>query len=301
MIVYDVDNVTKIYPRQSIPANKAISLQIRHGEIFGLLGDNGAGKTTLVRQMVALLPTTSGKIKLFGRDVTRDPLHVPTHVGYMPQEARALNNLTVSESLFYTARLRGLSRSDARREHDRVIGLWDIDAIRGKVSSKLSGGERRLLRLAVAMIADPPILILDEPTNDLAPQRRRLVWEVLGHMNRERGTTILFVTHDAIEAERAIQRVGIMRSGELIVVGEPSDLKRKMDRKLRLELFFRPDVPPRMPEGLAYHELHPGRWLAWIDREEASTVLAQLDMVRLEDFRLTSATLEDLYVQYINS
>jgi len=301
MIVYDVDNVTKVYPRQSVPANKDISLQIHRGEIFGLLGDNGAGKTTLVRQMVALLPSTSGKIKLFGKGVTGDPLLVPTHVGYMPQEARALNNLTVSQSLFYTARLRGMSRPDAHRERDRLITLWDIGAIRGQVSSKLSGGERRLLRLAVAMIADPPILILDEPTNDLAPQRRRLVWEVLGHMNRERGTTILFITHDAIEAERAIQRVGIMRSGELIVVGAPSDLKRKIDRKLRLELFFRPDEPPRMPEGLAYHELQPGRWLAWIDREEASTALAQLDMVRLEDFRLTSATLEDLYVQYINS
>jgi ABC-2 type transport system ATP-binding protein len=173
-----------------------------------------------------------------------------------------------------------------------------MEHLRDRVSSRLSGGERRLLRLATAVATMPHVLILDEPTNDLAPQRRRLVWDVLGQINRECGTTIIFITHDAIEAERAIQRVGIMREGELVAIGPPSELKQAIDRKLRLELFFRPATPPSLPAGLAIHELQPGRWITWVDRDEVSAVLNRLDLARLEDFHLYSATLEDLYVHY---
>ena len=298
MIAYDIQDITKIYPRQSRPANDHVTLRVAEGEIFGLLGDNGAGKTTMVRQMVNVLRPTSGKIALFGQEVAHDPFHVTTLVGYMPQEARALNNATVGASLFYTARLRGLGRHDARAECARLLERWQMGPIRDTPTSRLSGGERRLMRLAVAMAGQPPVLILDEPTNDLAPQRRRLVWETLGELNREQGTTIIFITHDAIEAERAIQRVGIMREGKLVAVGVPSALKREVDRKLRLELFFRPSSPPRLPDDLEVRELQPGRWITWIDRGDASAVLDRLDLERLEDFHLYSATLEDLYMHY---
>ncbi len=296
---YEIKNLTKYYPKQTHPANKAINLHIERGEIFGILGDNGAGKTTLVRQMVNLLRPTSGSITLFGRDVTRDPLHVPLNVGYMPQEAHALNNLSVGEALYFTAHLRGMSRVDARCERDTLLAMWDIGHLRDKYSSRLSGGQRRLLRLAVAMAGRMPVLILDEPTNDLAPQRRRLVWDVLGEVNRDYGTTVIFITHDAIEAEKVIQRVGIMREGELVAVGRPSDLKKQVDQKLRLEMFFPPDNPPRMPEGLTHHQLQPGRWITWVERDDVSDVLNRLDLDQLDDFRLYSATLEDLYVHYV--
>lgn len=201
MNAYTIQNLTYTYPKQRRPANRDINLEIAQGEIFGILGDNGAGKTTLVRQMVGLLTPERGQITLFGKAVGTDALHVTTRVGYMPQEARAVHNLLAGEALFYTARLRGLSRSDAACERDRLLELWQASNIRDKVSSRLSGGERRLMRLATAMAGRPPILILDEPTNDLAPQRRRLVWDVLGQMNREQGTTVLFITHDAIDRD----------------------------------------------------------------------------------------------------
>jgi ABC-type multidrug transport system ATPase subunit len=298
MIVYHVQDLYKTYPGQEAPANRAVDLQIRQGEIFGILGDNGAGKTTLVRQMVNLLRPSSGRIELFGRNISDDPLHVPLNVGYMPQETHALNNLTVGEALYYTAHLRGLARAEARRERDAQLELWQIGPLRDRYSSRLSGGQRRLLRLAVAMVAALPVLILDEPTNDLAPQRRRLVWDVLSRVNRERGTTILFITHDAVEAEKVIQRVGIMREGELVAVGRPSELKKEVDRKLRLELFCEPEMVPRLPAGLEVHALGPGRWIAWVGRNEVEQVLVHLDVEQLDDFRLYSATLEDLYVHY---
>ncbi len=298
MIVYDIQNLTKFYPGQSRPANDGINLQITQGEIFGLLGDNGAGKSTLVRQMVNLLSSSSGQITLYGRPIAADPLHVPLHVGYMPQESHALNNLTVGEALFFTAHLRGLSRQEARRERDELLELWQMGDLRDQYSPRLSGGQRRLLRLAVAAAGAPPVLILDEPTNDLDPQRRKLVWEVLRQLNRDRGTTVVFITHDALEAEKVIQRVGIMRAGKLAAVGRPAELKRAIDQKLRLELFFSPDRAPYLPPGLACTELEPGRWLVLVDRADGPVLLDRLPLDQLDDFRLYSATLEDLYLHY---
>jgi ABC-2 type transport system ATP-binding protein len=296
--VYDVQNLVKVYPGQTRPANNDITLQICQGEVFGILGENGAGKSTLVRQMVNLLCSTSGSIKLYGRTVDQDPLHVPMNVGYMPQETHALNNLTVGEALYFTAHLRGMKRAGARRERDALLELWQMQDLRHTYSPRLSGGQRRLLRLAVAMVGSPSVLILDEPTNDLDPQRRKLVWDVLRRLNHEQNTTIIFITHDAIEAEKVIQRVGIMRGGELVAVGRPSDLKRRVDQKLRLELLFPPEIPPSLPSSLDHRQLEAGRWLVLLEREQVMAVFNGLNLEQLDDFRLQSATLEDLYLYY---
>ena len=140
------------------------------------------------------------------------------------------------------------------------------------------------------------MLILDEPTNELAPQRRRHVWETLRAENRERGTTIIFITHDALEAEKIIQRVGILGDGRLLALGTPQELKRQIDRQLRLELFFPPEQPPTLPPDFQPRPLAPGRWLVYLERERVDSALSSLHGV--DDFRLYSATLEDLYLSY---
>jgi ABC-2 type transport system ATP-binding protein len=298
MIVYDIRDLVKVYPGQTTLANQNITLQIHQGEIFGLLGDNGAGKSTLVKQMVNLVRSTSGSITLFGQPIQRDPLYVPMNVGYMPQDSLALNNLTVDEALFFTAHLRGLSRADANWERDVLLDLLQMRELRSKIVPKLSGGEKRLLQIAIALAGNPPVLILDEPTNNLDPQRRKLIWETLRRLNRENGTTVIFITHDAIEAEKVIQRVGILREGELVALGKPSELKALVDRKLRLELFFSPESPPRLPPTLPCRKLDAGRWLVLLEWEEMMPVLNLLDLSQLDDFRLYTATLEDLYLHY---
>lgn len=298
MLVYDIQKLTKQYPGQAQPANADISLQIQAGEIFGLLGDNGAGKSTLVRQMVNLLRRTSGAITLFGKPVDQDPLYVPRYVAYMPQDKAALNNLTVGEALYFTAHLRGLKRQTAQQERERLLDLWQIGPLRDQYCPRLSGGQRRLLLLAVAMAGQLPVLVLDEPTNDLDPQRRKLVWDVLRAENRSQGTTIIFITHDAMEAEKIIQRVGILREGRLVALGAPTALKHQVDQQLRLELFFTPEDPPTLPSNLTPQTLDAGRWLVYLERDQAGQVLQQLDMTRIHDFRLYSATLEDLYLHY---
>lgn len=298
MLVYDIQDLTKYYPGKTQPANEHIHLQIQVGEIFGILGDNGAGKSTLVRQMVNLLDRSSGKILLYGTDIAHRPDIVPQYVGYMPQESNALNNLTVGEALYFTAHLRGMSRKEARQEREQILELWQMGALRDKYSSRLSGGQKRLLRLAVATAGALPVLMLDEPTNDLDPQKRKLVWDVLQYLNSERNTTIIFITHDAIEAEKIIQRVGIMRAGQFVAMGRPSEIKRQLNQKMRLEIFFQPGTQPALPQALTFNEIAPGRLLAMIDTHEASDVIQALPLAEIDDFRLYSATLEDVYLYY---
>lgn len=298
MLIYDIRALSKIYPGQTQPANRDITLQIHQGEIFGLLGDNGAGKSTLVKQMVNLVTPTAGEIWVMERPFPTDPTFLPMYVSYMSQDGLAFNNLTVAESLYFTAHLRGLSRQAARREQARLLELWDLGSIAHRTPGKLSGGQRRLLQLANAMAASLPILILDEPTNHLDPQRRQQVWQLLRQLNREQGTTIIFITHDAIEAEKIIQRVGILSAGELVALGRPAELKQQVDNQLRLELFFPPSEPPPLPPHLPVQQLDAGRWLVYVSPAEVTAVLSTLDLSRLDDFRLHSATLEDLYLHY---
>ncbi|WP_119068366.1 ABC transporter ATP-binding protein [Aggregatilinea lenta] len=295
--VYDVSELTKIYPGQTVPANDAISLAVEQGEIFGLLGDNGAGKSTLVRQMANLLAPTRGTIRLFGQRLGLAPLYVPGLVGYMPQNGMALNNLTVGETLYFTAHLRGLSRRDANAERARLLDLLDLEPVRDRLVPRISGGQRRLALLATTIAASPPVLVLDEPTNDLDPVHRRHVWDVVRDLNHARGTTIILVTHNVIEAERVIQRVGFMRAGRLVAVGRPGALKASLNEHLRLELTFPPGVDPALPPTVEAREIGPGHWLLVMERAAALAYVAQIENERqVEDFRLSTATLEDLYL-----
>ncbi len=299
MIAWQIKNVVKRYPGQTVPANNKISFEVREGEIFGLLGDNGAGKTTLIKQMVNLQASDLGEIRLYGKPVSQNSAHAPSLVGYMPQESHALNHLTVEEALYFSAHLRGLSRGDALAERDRLLKLWQLEDLRGHDSSRLSGGQRRLLRLAVATAGDRKILALDEPTNDLDPQKRRLVWDLLRRLKEERGATIVFITHDALEAEKIIERVGIMHRGELLVTGAPHELKRNLRHSVRLEIAFEPGQAQPLPDALAPRKLTETRWQLYLERHELGDVMDTLDIDRLVDLKLSSATLEDLYFHYV--
>ena len=301
MIVYDVQNLVKTYPGAAEPANRDISFQVRQGEIFGILGDNGAGKTTLIKQMVNLLPSDSGDIQLYGKPIAHEGLYLPSLVGYMPQEGLALNQLTVAEALYYSAHLRGMSRSAALDERNRLLRTWDMQELRDQTSARLSGGQRRLLRLAVATAASSKVLVLDEPTNDLDPQKRRLVWENLREINQRWGTTVIFITHDAAEAEKIIERVGILHQGQLVVTGAPHMLKRNLKNKLRLEIAFEPGRAPPLPADLARRQLTATRWQIYLEQHQLGAVIAALDIDQLTDMKLNSATLEDLYFHYVEA
>jgi ABC-2 type transport system ATP-binding protein len=296
---YRVCDLVKCYPGSTTLANDHIDLEIRVGEIFGLLGDNGAGKSTLVRQMVNLLRPTSGQISLFNRPIEVNPSLVSTSVGYMPQSSAALNRLTVAEAIYFVAHLRGRSREQARRESESLVDIWNLGKVRNSPSVRLSGGQKRLMGLAIAMAGRPPVLILDEPTNDLDPVNKRYVWEVLEGYNTS-GSTIIFITHDAVEAERIVQRVGIMKGGKFIALGTPEDLKRKISLEMRIELHFSSPDPPNMPPSIPY-EKSDGRLIIYVPPEHLSGVLSRVNLVQFSDIKIYPPTLEELYLHYATS
>jgi ABC-2 type transport system ATP-binding protein len=295
--IFDVVDVTKVYAARQQPANDHVTLTINRGEIFGILGDNGAGKSTLIQQLAGLVAPTAGVVRFLGADVAAAGRELTANVGYMPQTAFALNNLTAREAIFFTARFRGLSRAEARAEAARMLGQWGIEPIKDRVAKQMSGGQRRLLQLAVAMTASPPVLILDEPTNDLDPVNRRRVWEHV-RLAQNAGATVIFVTHDAVEAGKVVSRVAIMRGGRIAALGRPAELKGQLSNQFRLELTGPADRPPILPAWIRCSQLEPGRWLAVIDKADVGTVLADLDVNDYDDVRLSSATLEDLYLHY---
>lgn len=298
--VFDIAGLTKAYGRERRVANDSVTLSIARGEIFGILGDNGAGKTTLVRQLVGLVAPTGGTVRFLGTPVDQAERPLTTQVGYMPQSAFALNNLRVREAIFFTARFRGLSRREARGEVLRLLDEWGIAPLADRVAKELSGGQRRLLQLAVTMAGRPPVLILDEPTNDLDPVNRQRVWQLLRDANRE-GATIIFVTHEAIEAEKVVHRVAILRAGRVVALGRPLTLKREIGHQFRLELIGSPGRPPALPDWVPCTEVEPGRWLATVAKGNVGDIMAALDVAQFDDVRLSSSTLEDLYIHYANT
>ncbi len=308
--VYHITELTKIYGkgralRTAKPANLNLFLDIMPGEIFGLLGSNGAGKSTLIRQMVNLVAPSSGTIKLMGYDIAHHPEAVTRYVAYMPQQPHALLDLTAEEAIYYTGHLRGMTRPAALAEAARLVEEWGLAEVRKKAVRHLSGGQHRLVNLATTLIGNLPILILDEPTNELDPAFRRQVWEQLVEINARQGRTIILVTHNVQEAERVIQRVAVMNEGQIVGLGRVSELKARLDQNVGLELFLRPETAAEaeailtlMPQA---HQMRPNQWSVMVSRQGGEDaihqILSRVQLERLEDFRVHTASLEDVYME----
>lgn len=308
MIACSVNNLSKRYIKGDVLANDQISFELEAGDIFGLLGPNGAGKTTLVRQIMGLVRPTSGKISVFGHDAVADSDLVPNLVSYMTQRPTALADLTLREALVITGRLRGMTTLAARKQSSSLIEEFDLAPLTNRVLGKLSSGQQRLAGFCIALMGDRPLIVLDEPTNDLDPVYRKNLWNKLGEINRTLGTTIILVTHNVIEAERVLKTVGIINQGRITAMGSVGELKSRVDQAVRLELLFKAEVD--QPEQLGLLERYlagqvnhvsGNRWLALVDRGEAAmeinSVLAAVGLEKLDDFRIQLPTLEDVYIQ----
>ncbi len=209
-----VHNLRKFYG--DFEALKGISFQVEEGEVFSLLGPNGAGKTTTVEIILSLRKKSGGEVVVLGSEkLTKD---VKDRIGVVFQQDALLQNLTVEETLkmFRTVHIRGLSVDD-------VIEMVGLQEKRKALVRKLSGGQRRRLSIAVAIVGDPDLLILDEPTTGLDPQSRRRIWEIVLWF-KERGRTVLLTTHYMDEAERISDRVCIIDHGKIVEEGSPREI-----------------------------------------------------------------------------
>ncbi|MFE1949053.1 MULTISPECIES: ABC transporter ATP-binding protein [Streptomyces] len=286
-----------------VRATDDVRLDIRRGEIFGLLGPNGAGKSTLVRQLTGLMRPDAGSVTLLGHDIVRHPERAARILAYLGQESTALDELTVSLAAETTGRLRGLSLEQARSERDDVLDELGLTPLAARPLKKLSGGQRRLACFAAALVGERPLLVLDEPTTGMDPVARRAVWGAVDRRRAERGTTVLLVTHNVIEAETVLDRVAVLDQGRVIACDTPAGLKERVAGEVRVELVWREKAPTQLPEVARLREraVESGRrWSLRLDPDAARTAVAAVTggpaFDFLDDFTLATPSLEDVYL-----
>lgn len=209
----------------TLTAVDRLNLSVPAGEIFGLLGPNGAGKTTTIRMLTTLARITSGKAIIHGYDVEESPLQVKRVIGVAPQGLNLEIELTAEENLEYHGRLHRMPRKERKSRTLELLRFVDLEEKRGVQVEKFSGGMKRRLLIARALMHGPRVLFLDEPTVGLDPQIRRKIWGLIEDL-RNRGITVLLTTHYIEEAEALCRRVGILRKGRLIALDSPEGLKR---------------------------------------------------------------------------
>lgn len=217
-------NLTKLYG--SFTAVNSIEFSVQPGEVFGFLGPNGAGKTTTMKMIMCASPKTSGSLDVFGMDVDRHPREIKAMTGVVPQETNLDSEFTTHDNLLVYSRYFGIPRNIAEMRIKELLDFVQLSEKRDVNIEKLSGGMKRRLLLARALINQPKLLILDEPTIGLDPQARHLIWEKLKLLSSQ-GNTIVLTTHYLEEAERLCDRLVIMDNGKILVEGPPADLVRE--------------------------------------------------------------------------
>src|ERR671910_991058 len=223
-----VDRLAKRYPTGT-EAVRGVSFRVGAGEVFGLLGPNGAGKSTTIGMLGTLVRPTSGSASVAGHDVLREPRHVRRRIGFAMQEVGVDDLATGAELLVLHGRLHGLSRREATRRAGLLLDLVGIGEAARRRMAEYSGGMKRRVDLASALIHLPPVLFLDEPTEGLDPHGRAAIWDALERLNDALGMTVLMTTHYMEEADRLCDRVAIVDAGRIVVEGTPRELKGALD------------------------------------------------------------------------
>jgi ABC-2 type transport system ATP-binding protein len=216
-----------------------VTMAIDKGEIFGFLGANGAGKTTTIRMLCGLTRPTRGTGRIFGLDIWRDRRRIRQRFGYVPQRFSLYPDLTVLENLRFFAGAYQVTGDRARTRIDRLVHEFDLEKKRTARAGSLSGGFKQLLSMACALVHEPSLLFLDEPTAGLDPVHRQLIWDLLYELSQN-GATIFVTTHYMDEVERCTD-VGFIQQGQLLAKGSPQELKDHLQGKL-LELEVEPAV-----------------------------------------------------------
>lgn len=221
--VIEVHDLTKVFGR--FTAVDHISFSIRRGEIFGFLGPNGAGKSTTIRMLCGLLSSSSGSATVGGFDINREPERVRQNIGYMSQKFSLYKDLTVEENIAFFGGVYGLAGQRLAERASAVMAMAGLSGSENRLTGTLSGALQQRLALGCAILHEPPILFLDEPTSGVDPISRRMFWDLIQEM-ASTGVTILITTHFMDEAEFC-GRIGFISSGKLVALDTPTALKRR--------------------------------------------------------------------------
>lgn len=302
MSLLEVEQVVKEY-RGDVRANDQVSLTVEAGEVFGLLGPNGAGKTTLVKQVNGLLTPTAGRIAIQGVDVIANPDFARKASSFQPQTQVPVNGLTPTQAIELIGRLRKGSPKQVREQTQKLIAALELGEWANSRGEVLSGGVRRLVAFCMAVVVPGKLIILDEPTNDVDPLRRRLLWGLVREL-ADQDTAVLLVTHNVLEAERSVDRLAIIDHGRVISQGTPSSMKDAEMGYLRLELLLEPGAVTPLPPKFFENPVNGGRRL--IGRVEERALEQAVEWASglrvkqvVEEFSIGPATLEDAYLRKI--
>lgn len=299
----EVVELAKTYPRGPA-ALRGVSFQVRRGELFGVVGPDGAGKTTLLRTMAGLIARTAGHVRIDGIDVALDPLGAKSRIGYMSQRFSLSETLTVAENLLYVAEVWHVPPGQRRERVTRLLRFSRLEPFQDRLARNLSGGMKQKLGLCAALVHQPGILLLDEPTIGVDPISRREFWLILYELLQQ-GSTIVLTTPYMDEAERC-NRVAFLLGGRLIATGTPSELRaasatlvldmhctdaRRARKKLVQDLRF-PDVAlfgEHLHLAVPRQDPNPELWV------RAAGGLG----VQVRSWRLREPSLEDVFLQLV--
>jgi ABC-2 type transport system ATP-binding protein len=304
-MLLEIEGLTKRYRRGAAPANDGVDLDVDAGHVYGLLGHNGAGKTTLVNQIVGLIRPDAGSIRIAGRDVVTEPGFARKACSIQPQSQVPIDGLTPRQAIEALGMLRGGDRRVVAARSARLVEALNLGEWLDTDGARLSGGVKRLVSFCMAAVEPGRIVILDEPTNDVDPVRRRLLWAQVRSLADE-GAAVLLVTHNVIEAERSVDRLAILDHGRVLTEGTPAELKAGIADELRLELVLDPEAGAiETPQFTGPHTVTGNRIVATVPARlagEAATWAGDLRRTgRIEEFSLAPATLEDAYVALVGS
>jgi lipooligosaccharide transport system ATP-binding protein len=230
-------------------AVNGINFSVKQGESFGLLGPNGAGKSSTMRIIGATSQRTSGEVLILGKDPDQAGPQIRAHLGVVPQQDNLDEELTCAENLYIYGRYFGLPKTSIKSKLDELLEFAQLLEKKNSKVKSLSGGMKRRLTIARALVSDPDILMLDEPTTGLDPQARHILWDRLFRL-KEKGVTLLITTHHMDEAEQLCDRLIVMDKGEIMAEGSPAELIKKYSTKEVLEVRFGSDRNSQMVEKL---------------------------------------------------
>ena len=289
------ENLTKYYG--TLLAVDHINFVVERGECFGLLGPNGAGKTTTVKMITCFSPITEGSLKVFGLDVAQFPRVIKKRIGICHQEVNLDPDLSVYENLIIYSTYFGIDRKTATRQAHQLLKFMALEHKRDITISELSGGMKRRLMLTRALINDPELLILDEPTTGLDPQARHQIWDSIIEL-KKKGKTVLLTTHYMDEAERLCDRLVIMDEGKILEEGKPSELIKKHIGKNVVELTGNLDEIEKALKTLNKdYERTQNRIIVYSINDESEAYYAIEKITHKESFMIRMATLEDVFLK----
>jgi len=247
MNLIEVENLTKKFG--DFTAVNGITFSVKQGESFGLLGPNGAGKSSTMRIIAATSQRTSGDVKILGKDPEVNGPQIRAHLGVVPQQDNLDEELTCAENLYIYGRYFGLPKKMVIAKIDELLEFAQLIDKKDTKVNALSGGMKRRLTIARALVSDPDILMLDEPTTGLDPQARHILWDRLFRL-KEKGVTLLITTHHMDEAEQLCDRLIVMDKGQIMAEGAPAELIKQYSSKEVLEVRFGSDRNAQMVDKL---------------------------------------------------